>query len=309
MRLRTILVYLWKIPLCGLLFVLGLVLGNPLIAVLNMELPAMPAGTDPNTIMIWMVAGSLLVAFVLSFVARGIQGRFFVRWLILFALTWGGSAVNMVIEATLFTTGGAVASTGTMLTTMVLYFLPSLLVAAALALLFPPIQLGVGLVANLRTFFARRSAASWAWRLPVAVVAFPIIYFTFGMLVQPLVEDVYAQGLYEMRAPTWAELIPVQLLRGVLFLAISLPVLATWQHARRRLIGALGMAIFILLAFMSVLTAYWLPLTFRIVHAFEILADSLIYAWAVVYVLGVGVKKEQRLEEAVPAQPRSPIRA
>jgi hypothetical protein len=290
-NLRFVLSYLWKLPLCTLGFVTGFIMGGPLLAALNLEAPEMPAGADANTILIWIVLSSLIVAFVLSFIAQGIGGRLLSRWLILFSLIWGGSAVNMVIEASLFMTTSAVASSNSMLFTMLTYLLPSLLMAGALAWLFPPRKRGMGLVASLRVHFARRQGRDWIWRLPLAAIAFPLIYFTFGRLILPLVEDVYAQGLYEMQAPTWAELIPVQLARGVLFVAIALPVLATWQRSQRRLGWSLGMAFFVLLAFMSVFTAYWLPLGFRIIHGAEILADSLVYAWVVVLLLA-----DQRIE-------------
>ncbi len=283
--MRSLLRTLWTLPLCTIAFVVGLILSDPLVKALHMQTPEVPVGTDPNLILLWMVISSLLVAAVLSFVARGIQGNWAVRWAILFALIWGGSAVNMVIEAALFTTSGAVSSSQTMTTTMVIYALPSLFLALALALLFPPASPGLGLGQALRLFFAQRSSGSWLWRLPLAVLAFPLVYFGFGLLVQPFVGSVYAEGLYEMQLPTWGQMIPVQLARGVLFLLISLPVIATWRFRTVQLMAALGMSFFILLSFMSVLTAYWLPLDFRLIHGLEILADSLVYVALVVPLL------------------------
>jgi hypothetical protein len=262
----------------------GLIFSDPLKA-LQMPTPQIPAGTDPNLILLWMVAGSVLVALVLSWVARELQGHWGVRWAVLFALIWGGSAVNMVIEASLFTTSGAVASSQAMATTMVIYALPSLFLAGALALLFPPADSGHGLGESLRRFFAQRPMRSWLWRLPLAVLAFPVVYFGFGLLVQPFVADIYAEGLYEMQLPTWGQMIPVQLARGLLFLLISLPVIAAWRKGNLHLIAVLGMTFFVLLSFMSVLTAYWLPLNFRLIHGLEILVDSLVYVAVLIWLL------------------------
>jgi len=62
----------------------------------------------------------------------------------------------------------------------------SFLCAAAAAFLFPPEEEGADFPTNLKAFFGRRTARDWAWRLPVAGVAFVPIYLFFGRLVVPL---------------------------------------------------------------------------------------------------------------------------
>ena len=47
MKPRTVLSYLWKVPVCGLAFLAGTILGSMLAGAMGMQTPSMPPGTDP----------------------------------------------------------------------------------------------------------------------------------------------------------------------------------------------------------------------------------------------------------------------
>jgi peptidoglycan biosynthesis protein MviN/MurJ (putative lipid II flippase) len=96
--------------------------------------------------------------------------------------------------------------------------------------------------------------------------------------------------MYELTIPTWGQIIPLQLARSGLFLITCLPF-AIWQRSaqkphdgselrrlRVKLWLALGLALFILTAFMAVITAYWFPWQLRLFHGLELLATALLYA-------------------------------
>jgi hypothetical protein len=134
--------------------------------------------------------------------------------------------------------------------------------------------------------FNRRAALSWVWRLLVASVIFAPIYLVFGRLVLPVVEEYYQQQAYGLVAPTWQQLLPILLVRSVLFMLACLPIVMTWQASRRSLVLSLGFALFVLAGMVPLLQAYWMPVTLRIPHLLEILADSYVYAWALAWLLG-----------------------
>lgn len=93
--------------------------------------------------MLWDLVGSLLLAFVLSFVSRRLHLRWPGRWLILAVLTWFYASVGMTIEAYLFMTTAAVSSLENSLFTVLIFLLPSLFLAALVAALFrsqPPFE-------------------------------------------------------------------------------------------------------------------------------------------------------------------------
>jgi len=55
MNVRTILSYLWKVPVCGAGFVVGSILGSVIAGVIGLETPAIPEGTDPSTLLLFQL--------------------------------------------------------------------------------------------------------------------------------------------------------------------------------------------------------------------------------------------------------------
>lgn len=285
MKLKSSLSYLWKLPLCGLAYFIGMAISGMVLPAVGFPTPEMPAGTDANTIMLWYLPGSMILSLALSFVSRGLRVNWFLRWIILAELTWVFGAVGMVIESFFFMTTGAVSSILNALFTVLSFLSPSLFVSGAIAILFRPPQTE-SFLHSLNTFFSSRNVSQWSWRFVSALLAYPLIYFSFGLIVQPFIKDFYAQGMYELTTPTWGQLIPLQLARSLIFLLISLPVVIWWNGSRRGLWLALGSSIFVLTAFMAVITAYWFPWQLRLFHGLELLADGLVYAGALVMLLG-----------------------
>ena len=280
MALKKIVAYLWKLPVCGLAFVLGTFVGSILAGMLGLQMPSMPAGTDPQTLVLAQLLSSPLLALALAFLSQRMEGGFLTRWLILSLLTWVAYSVNTVLEAAIFTTFGAASSF-----TVLIQLVGSLACAAAVAVLFRPQNAGRGFSASVRGFLAHRSSGEWAWRLLLAAVIFMPIYLFFGRLVVPFTYQYYQQELAGLTAPGWGQILPILFVRSVLFLVVSLPVLIVWRAARRSLILSLGFAMFVLVGALGLIGGYWLPTSVRIYHGLEILADSLVYAWALVLLL------------------------
>lgn len=301
--MKHLISYFWKLPLCGIAFFVGMASGGVLLPMLGFTPPAMPEGTDANTIAMYFLLGSMLLAIPLSLLSRRLQVGFLARWLILFMLVWGAAAVGMVIEAYFFMDTGAVSSATSSLFTMLNFVLPALSLSLVVGGLFPsekPQQKFSSLLVN---FFSQRKPAQWAWRLAAAVLAFPLIYITFGLLVNPLIIDYYQQGLYELAIPTWGQLIPLQIARGFLFLLICLPILVAWRSGSKAFTLLLGFSLTLLVGFMSVITSYWLPWQLRLFHGLEILADSFVYALALTLLLYPGETKKNSVQETASEEP------
>ncbi len=273
MNIKNILPCLWKLPLCGLAFFAGMALSGFLLPLLGFTPPEMPAGTDAGTITLWFLLGSMLLAAILAPLSRHAQAGGLTRWLILSLFVWVFAAVGMVLESFFFMTTGAVSSLENALFTMLNFLLPALLLSGAVIWLFRPAA-----NANQPLSFAAHSPRDWLWRALAALLTYPLIYFTFGLFVQPLIGDFYAAGQYELTIPTWGQMLPLQLARSLLFLLVSLPLIGFWGGARRTLWLSLGFAIFACTGFMAVLTAYWFPWQMRLFHGLELLSDGLLYA-------------------------------
>ena len=277
MSLRAALFYLWRLAICTLAFFLGITLGGMVAGRLGLPSPDLPAGADAATLSMYFLLVSLILAQALGVVARSLAGGFVARWLILAFLAWVANAVSAAIEAPIFTTSAPAG-----LFTVVIFLVPSVLCGAALAICFPADQSGRGFFSSAQEFFAGRGIWSWVWRLLAAIAAFPAIYVFFGILVAPFVVDYYRQQLFGLNLPGWDQILTAQLIRSLLFLAACLPVLIAWQRSSWGLVIALGWALFVLVGLLGLIPAYWMPVGLRLIHGVEILADSFVYALALV---------------------------
>lgn len=292
MKLRQILSYLWRLAICGLAYIVGTFVGSMLAGLVGMPTPSLPEATDAQTLMLFQLLTSPLLALALAILARGMGGGFLSRWLILSFFTWVTYGVNTLLEAAIFTTMGAATPF-----TALIQLVGSLACGATVAALFPPQDQGRGLIADLREFFARRTATEWSWRLALAAVAFMPIYLFFGRLVVPFTYQYYQQELMGLTAPGWGQILPVLFVRSVLFLMACLPVLVAWRRSRRGVVLSLGFALFVVVGALGLIGGYWMPVSIRLFHGLEILADSLVYSWVIVILLRATPRSHQPLEQ------------
>lgn len=285
--MKRILIYLLKLPLCGIGYFIGMTMSGIVISgivlpKLGLWPPELPAGMDANTIALWFLLGSMILAFVLSFISRNLRVNWLVRWIILAELTWVFGAVGMVLESFFFMTTGAVSSLINALYTVLNFLLPNLILSFLVAILFKPAQ-PIELWFNpLKNHIKRQKPLGWFWQGITALLAYPLTYFAFGLLVQPFIQEFYATNQFELTVPTGGQMIPLQMVRSLIFLTVSLPVIIWWHGSRQRLWLVLGFSIFVLTAFMAVITAYWFPWEMRLFHGLELLADGFIYAGVMV---------------------------
>jgi len=287
---KTIFGYLWRLPLCAAAYVAGITASAALLRMGGLPLPELPEQAEEQTLALCLAVGSLVLAMGLAPLARRLQGPYWVRWAAVAGLCYVCLGVNTPIEAALFT------HLGGMTAIPVFSIAPCLLFAAVTTLLFGPADRGGPLLPRTRRFFADRPTGEWMWRVAAAIGAFPIIYWTFGSMIAPLVRPYYEQGQFALALPGAGEIILVQLLRSVLFLVAALPILVLAAGSRRNLILALGLAFYILVGLFGMIQMYWLAPTLLVLHNVEILADSMVYALALVLLLGHGgAAREKKL--------------
>ena len=239
----------------------------------------MPGAAEPGTQFVLSLLAALTIALALAFMAMGLVGRWWERWLALGAFLYVVHGVGNAIEASIFTTlGGELA-------TAVLHLPGAWLGALAVALLFPAPE-GETLAARLAGFFRAWPAGRLTLRLALAVLAFPFFYFLFGMIIAPIVTPHYAR-LDFLVIPPMPTILAVLFTRSALFLLVSLPVVAGWRLSRGGLIAALGLGHFVAVGFAGLIQTTFFPAVLRWTHGVEILADSVCYAWALVWLLFV----------------------
>lgn len=281
MNLKSLLVNLGKLLLCSVIFAISFIVGGVVVTMLGLEQPPMPAGMDSQSAMQLMLLESPLLALLLALLARHLAGGFWSRVLILTSLTWVCNSLNNQIEAAAF----AGMKTGFLFTILTFLF-PAVFISLAVAWLFPSVHPKESFAASVRAFFRRYTTRELAWRLALGAISFMPIYYFFGLLVVPFTRSYYEQNLFGLEIPSLGTLIPILFLRSLLFFTSALPILVAWQDSRWNLVWRLGLALFYLVGFQSLMIANWLPWDLRFPHMLEILADELIYAGVLVWLLG-----------------------
>jgi hypothetical protein len=272
-----------KILFCAFAFYFGNILGGVLFKVAGLPMPDIPAGSDPASVQTALMFASLLVAVCLALLSGRLAGNFILRWLSLAALVWLAYGVNTYLEAKIFTTYAAAS-----MITVIMSLLAGLSGGAAAAWLFSPAGKTESFLTNTAPFFGQFGHTGWIWRCLAAIGAFPAIYYFFGSLISPIVLPFYQQQGGSLVIPGLGTLLPVLFLRSFIFLVSCFMVVAAWQKTRISLFLSLGVTMFVLVGGIALLIGSFLPAILRVVHSFEILADSFSYAAVLVLLFRSG---------------------
>lgn len=267
--------YLWRAAVIALAYFAGSQLSGMLIGSIGLPWPDAPTDAPLELRLLLDLASSVLLATCLVPLAAGLSGSTARRWLILAAFFYVSYGVNNQIEgATYSTIGGA--------TTMVFFYvIPCVLAAGAAVTLVPATEPA----AALATVFGGRTVSSWWWRMLLAWLSFPVIFFIFGAMAFPLVSSTYQQPESALVVPGPGTVLRTVFIRSAFFLVVTVPVITAWARSRRSLILSLAFAFFVMVGLAGLVSAHWLPVGMRSVHAVEILADSLVYAWVLAKLL------------------------
>lgn len=277
----SVFIFLFKLILSALAFIVGMMLGGMFTGLTGLPAPTPPPEMDANATMLIMFVSSPLLVLALYFVGRELAGGWFVRAGVLALLAWIAYTLNTVIEGIFFSRYVTEPWFN-----LITFTPPILLCAGVTAWLFPARNRTESFLRAWGTYFQQRTASAWAWRLLVAAVSFMPIYYFFGTLVVPFVGDYYQQGAFGLAVPPLSTLLAVLLLRSVLFFVACLPVVVAWQGTKWNLWLSLGFALFVLVGLIYMLAGTWLPPSMRVIHSLEILADSFVHAAALVWLLG-----------------------
>jgi len=274
---------LLKGVLAGILYLLGTILFGMFVGAFHIPFPTLiPPGIDPQAAFHAYQLVCPLVGLALVPLALYTTGSRLIRGLALSFLLFICLGLNAVIEMSMFTTffvhGGAVI-------VAVSTILPALLCGLGLSYLLKLQPTEPSLTGRVRSFFAAHSPAFWAGRLVLAIVAFVVIFFLFGLMVAPFVVPTYRAGGFGLVLPPVSSFLPFEFVRSAFFLLASLPFLLLWKGSRSSLILSLGLAHWVLNGLFGLLQVFWFPLVLRIAHSLEIGADSFAYAATLVFLL------------------------
>ncbi len=276
---------IWKSLAVALSYVVGTMIMGGLAQALRLPMPAIASRVDPQQALMGTFLAGLVYALVMKPLSERLPIPAWQRFTVLFALSYGLNSLLNGLEAVFFSTYVAPDQ----LVTLLVIGLSHLAPAALAALLFPPQAITTRLGKLERVTLATRPPLAWAWRILAAGVLFVPVYLFFGSLIAPIVVPYYTEVAGTgLAIPGFGVMLPLEVVRGVLFILILFPLLAVFRGPRRRLWLWLGVVLAAFIGWAPLLGGSFLPLTLRLVHGLEITADSFVHAALIAWLLGVG---------------------
>jgi len=221
------------------------------------------------------IVGGVLAALLLSILFRALQLEpvkgLVAVWFSLFVIQMFAD----LIEGAFFTTKVSTITSflGGTLAALVTTFLESL----TGLLLFPSVSSPLSLSRLLSAYFRARPGQL---RLLAGSVSYFPVYFFFGALVSPFVIPYYTDqslGL-GLTIPSFYILVPIELLRGLLFVLALVPIIAAVKFSTKSTFIFLALFLYVIGAFVPFVAGTTLPWILKLYHSLEILADSIVYA-------------------------------
>ena len=200
--------------------------------------------------------------------------RIGMAWLALFIIQYFSNLFEAYFFTTLFPT--VLLFLAGILESLAITFIEALLVG----ILFVPRDIERSYMSEIKGYFAQRSRLSWTLRVIVASLIYFPIYLVFGGLVSPFVIPYYTDPSMGLMIPSFDVMTPVELIRGFLYVLALLPIIAGIRIKRRYLYVGIASLLYVLGAFMPLLTNLSWPVQLRVFHGLEILGDCLVYGAA-----------------------------
>lgn len=230
------------------------------------------------------VSGALLamvLGFVFSRLTYGRLTRIVMAWFSLFII----QSLSNLVEAVFFTT--AIPTATIFMAALVFGLITTLPEAILAGMLFSPENGDRSFRADLREYFGKRTVSSWLGRIALGSLVYFPIYYTFGSIIAPWILSFYdnPSQAFGLTIPPIGVMIPLQFLRGFLYIVALIPIVASLKVSHRTMLLSVAGLIFIAGAFVPYIAYSELPSFLRVVHGLEILADSIVYGAALVYIL------------------------
>jgi hypothetical protein len=268
-----------KIFLLSVVLASGLVVSRILLLKLNVFIPRFPQQADENTAIYYLLIGSMLLASGWYYLFKGIGGSRMERILISSVFILVGFSLGVTIESAIY------SDVESYHMSIILLLLPMILYAVIITIITDTKRLPQSFYKRLMSYFKTWSKKYWFKKILLAIISFPIIYFIFGVIASPFVTNYYSKLVGGLQLPDPKTIIGIQLLRSILFLAITIPIIINWTSTKTKLIISLGIAHFVMVFAYDLYLAIVMPYELVFIHGIEVAADSFIYSWVLIIIL------------------------
>jgi len=284
---RSILGVLWRSLVVGLGYTLAVMIGGIIAQAVGLPVSELAGRVNPAQALVTTFLSGVVIGLTLGPLSARLAIPTADRAGMLFVVIFVLNSLINVIEALFFTTIPAAEQVHGLVTSAIGHAG----LAVLLALLFRPVSVERELLTALSETLGQRRWTAWVWRFGLAALLYVPTYFSFGMLIYPLVRPYYeapALGL-GLAVPGFKVILPLEVGRGLLYVLTLFPLVAVLRRSRQSLAFWIGLTIAVLGAWAPMLQVNWWPLTLRVVHGLEITADSVVHGLIIAWLLGTGV--------------------
>lgn len=128
------------------------------------------------------------------------------------------------------------------------------------------------------------SRTEWVWRLLLIAIAYVVIYYSFGLFVfMPLAGEAFQSYYGELQPPAWLPLL--QVIRGIIWAILALPVIRMMKGRRWESNLAVALLFSVLMGFLLLMPNPIMPETIRRAHFVELTSSNFLFGWIVAWVL------------------------
>jgi len=249
-----------------------------------------PTFTDYSAVTIFLLfISGVIIALVMGSISLKFTLPQHTRYFIVFLALYVVGFANNVVEYYFFSTVTIIV----ILHESVYMLSIHLLIATIIFLLFQPTHVTGNLTTYLKEYFSHRSFDSWIWRFTAASLLYFVIYLIFGAIVSPIVLPYYQDpslGL-ELTVPSFNVIIPLELVRGLIYTLVLLPIIIVPKMQKLEIIFWLGTILTLIGAVAPILSNQQWPMVLRVVHGLEITADSFTFSYVLSKLFGMSSMK------------------
>jgi len=177
----------------------------------------------------------------------------------------------------------------------ILFFYISFVVALIAGALFAAKKPETRLESEVSAYFREGERVSWLWRIAVASTAYLPIYFAFWALIGPFVAQYCLFPPWQMITARFTLFVPLELLRGFLYVFALLPILATMRGRLGTIYFGVVSLLYVPGALAPLMIYPWtnpifplrviLPSDILPIHAVETLAESVVHGAVITLLL------------------------
>ncbi len=277
-----------KISIIGLIYAICLYVFQYLFQFLQVR----PNPGDPLLGFVLSFIAGMVISLILGFVSIRSTFSFVSRCILVFFILFILSYAIHIIDYIIYSTTPLYELYYGFAIITALY----IVIAAVIAFLFSPPDDTDSVITQLRNFFSGHSINWWIVRVLISGALYIPIYFICGFIIWPIVEPYYNDpsiGL-DLITPSFAVIIPIQLVRGIIFVIVLIPLIAMAVrdgYEKWKLVLFLTAIIGGLLLPGYIADQNW-PIILRVVHGLEITAGAFFHSLVIVLLFGKFSKRE-----------------